>query len=344
MAPRLLWTLLALACAAWLGWVGWPSQPPSQPPDGNAAADSVAAPAAAAAPPVPLADAIGSIDGLNPRQRRAFTVTEAFSPVPVPGPGDWLANHQEEPQTVADYFVSGANDPVAPRHVIYVLPVGPLPADRGPTADALSSYAHDFFSLEVRVLPPLDPDALDVTRRNHHGSPQLNATDILDRMEPQLPDDAYCMIAVTWSDLYPDDSFNFVFGLARLTHRVGVFSFARLHPDFYGGVRTDPSEVRRLVQRRALAVMSHEVGHMFGLGHCVFLGCNMNGSNSLEESDHQPMHLCPVCLRKLHLALGFDPEPRYEALQAHYARAGLRKEEAWVRRRRAFIADGTDPS
>ncbi|MEM9453885.1 MAG: archaemetzincin [Myxococcota bacterium] len=340
MAPRHLWTLVAIACAAWLGWILWPSQSP----DANAALDSVAAPAPALAPPAPLADAIGPLDGLSSRQRRAFVVTEAFSPLPAPGPGDWLTFHEEEPQTVADYFVSGANDPTGPRNVIYVLPVGPLPADRGPTTGELSSYAHDFFSLEARVLPPLDLDALDVTRRVHYGSPQLNAADILDHMELRLPDDAYCMIAVTWSDLYPEDSYNFVFGLARLTHRVGVFSFARLHPDFYGDVRADPSEVHRLVERRAFAVMSHEMGHMFGLGHCVFLGCTMNGSNSLEESDRQPMHLCPVCLRKLHLALGFDPEQRYEALQAQYARAGLHKEEAWVQQRRAFIAAKPDPS
>jgi archaemetzincin len=68
----------------------------------------------------------------------------------------------------------------------------------------------------------------------------------------------------------------------------------------------------------------------------------MNGSNSLEESDGQPMHLCPVCLRKLHLALGFDPERRYEALEEQYHRAGLRQEEAWVQRQRAFIATGAE--
>ncbi len=156
---------------------------------------------------------------------------------------------------------------------------------------------------------------------------------------PRLPEDAYCMIAVTWSDLYPDDTYNFVFGLARLTARVGVFSFARLHPDFYGIVVADPIEVRHMVMRRSLAVMSHEIGHMFGLGHCVFHSCNLNGSNSLEESDRQPMHLCPVCLRKLHVMLGFDPAQRYGELREQYRRAGLEQEEAWARRRQEFIEE-----
>ena len=38
---------------------------------------------------------------------------------------------------------------------------------------------------------------------------------------------------------------------------------------------------------------------MFGISHCVHFHCRMNGSDSLEESDRSPMHLCPVCLRKL---------------------------------------------
>jgi archaemetzincin len=300
-------------------------------------------PAGESAPKTP-AESVGPVDELPPRTQRAFEATDAFPPLPKPGPGDWLAVNEEELQTAEGYLASEPNLPQAPRNVLYVLPVGPMPAELGPTIDELESYAHAFFGLPVRVLPTLDPEALDVTRRVHHGGGQLNATDILDRMEPQLPDDAYCMIAVTWSDLYPDDTYNFVFGLARLTARVGVFSFARLHPDFYGAYPGDPAEVRELVTRRALAVMSHEIGHMFGIQHCVSFACNMNGSNSLEESDRQPMHLCPVCLRKLHLALGFDPEQRYAALEEQYHRAGLEQEAAWVQRQRAYIADGSASS
>jgi archaemetzincin len=290
------------------------------------------------------ASATVPVEALPPRVQRAFAVTEAFGPLPTPGPGDWLDVNEEQLQTPEGYLASEPNWPVAPRNVIYVLPIGPLPAERGPTSDALASYAHAFFGLEVRVLPTLDPAALEVIHRVHHGSPQLHASDILDRMEPQLPDDAYCMIAVTWSDLYPDETYNFVFGLARLTARVGVFSFARLHPDFYDDPTGDAAEIRRLVTRRALAVMSHEIGHMFGIQHCVSFACNMNGSNSLEESDRQPMHPCPVCLRKLHLALGFDPEARYEALEEQYRQADLQPEQAWVQQQRAFIAEAAaDP-
>lgn len=38
------------------------------------------------------------------------------------------------------------------------------------------------------------------------------------------------------------------------------------------------------------------------------------GSNHLDESDSRPMSLCPVCLSKLHLVLGFSPLERYKSL------------------------------
>ena len=34
--------------------------------------------------------------------------------------------------------------------------------------------------------------------------------------------------------------------------------------------------------------MVHELGHMFGLPHCVFFSCCMNGSNHDEESQIRP--------------------------------------------------------
>jgi archaemetzincin len=40
----------------------------------------------------------------------------------------------------------------------------------------------------------------------------------------------------------------------------------------------------------------------------------MNGSNSTEEADSQPLDLCPVCLNKLCWNLGCDPRERYQRL------------------------------
>ena len=40
----------------------------------------------------------------------------------------------------------------------------------------------------------------------------------------------------------------------------------------------------------------------------------MNGSNLYEEAIVKQPHLCPICIRKLQLALNFEIAERYEAL------------------------------
>ncbi len=137
-------------------------------------------------------------------------------------------------------------------------------------------------------------------------------------------------------DLYPDPSWNFVFGEATLSDRVGIFSFARYSPGFYGYPGGEGWQDRLL--RRSCKVLAHETGHMFGLEHCVFFECLMNGSNHLAESDSRPMFLCPVCLRKLQHAAGFGIRARYAALAAFYRQVGFTAEADWIDRRLAFIA------
>ncbi len=62
---------------------------------------------------------------------------------------------------------------------------------------------------------------------------QYHAGDILYELRKIVPENAFCMIGVAVTDLYPRDSWNFVFGLASLADRSGVFSFARYDDRFY---------------------------------------------------------------------------------------------------------------
>jgi archaemetzincin len=50
-------------------------------------------------------------------------------------------------------------------------------------------------------------------------------------------------------------------------------------------------------------VVAHETCHLFYFAHCVFFDCLMNDSRSVAEAMAQPLHLCPVCTRKLHKVL-----------------------------------------
>jgi archaemetzincin len=82
-----------------------------------------------------------------------------------------------------------------------------------------------------------------------------------------VPKDAYCMLVVTMKDLYPFDSWNYVFGWANYKSRIGVFSFGRYNPDF-NGMDSDNNE--RDLLENSCYVMVHEIGHMYGLTHCTF--------------------------------------------------------------------------
>jgi archaemetzincin len=139
-------------------------------------------------------------------------------------------------------------------------------------------------------------------------------------------------------DLYPAESWNFVFGYASLSERVGVYSFARYDPAFHGQPRGP--KTNKLILRRGLKVMAHELGHMFGLEHCTYYSCVMNGTNHLEESDQKPLSLCPVCLRKLHHSIGFDPAERYRKLGSFYQEVGFEADVGWTERRIKYIEEG----
>jgi archaemetzincin len=157
-------------------------------------------------------------------------------------------------------------------------------------------------------------------KQDGHSWVQHRTRAILDQtLEPRLPGDAITYLGVTMGDLYPEPSWNFVFGEASLDERVGVYSFARFSPRFTG--ERKPSATKLL--RRSLAVLSHEAGHMFGITHCVRYECLMNGSNSLDELDRQRAALCPECLQKLAWNIGFDVVARYRALRDFYRRESL---------------------
>ena len=281
--------------------------------------------------------AIGPTAGLSPSLRRALEPGDAFAPIPAPGPSDWLAVHPESGQTFARFVDSGYHQPDARRRTIYLQPLGAF-AEGSPPLDQLQQFAAAFFMLDIVVLPALDIAAsLITTRQNpHSGHLQLLTSDILALLRRQLPGDAYALLGITMSDLYPDPAWNFVFGQAALRKRVGVYSFARYDPRFFGEAPSD--DWQQLMLRRSCKVLAHETAHMFGIAHCVYFHCLMNGSNHLAESDARPMHLCPVDLRKLQHSVGFDVVAREERLHDVCLHLGFTDESRWFREHWATIA------
>ena len=111
-----------------------------------------------------------------------------------------------------------------------------------------------------------------------HGDHGLLKT--LPRFKPQ---DAYAVIGLTNEDLYPGKNWNFCFGWATYNVGVGAFSFCRYDPSFDGiDTSSDPDAETNLLMK-GCHIMAHELGHMFGLKHCIYYECLMNGLNSAEE-------------------------------------------------------------
>lgn len=65
---------------------------------------------------------------------------------------------------------------------------------------------------------------------------------------------------------------------------------------------------------RICRTASHELGHCFGIDHCVYYACIMQGTAGLAEDARQPPYLCPVDMAKVLKATGATEEEWYEAL------------------------------
>jgi archaemetzincin len=82
----------------------------------------------------------------------------------------------------------------------------------------------------------------------------------------------------------------FLFGEAQLDGKHSVVSVCRLHEEFYSGT----SDFNLLLDRTVKEVL-HEIGHNFGLIHCLDWDCVMHSSNSVEEVDIKGSEYCKKC-------------------------------------------------
>ncbi|CAI2372880.1 unnamed protein product [Moneuplotes crassus] len=230
-------------------------------------------------------------------------------------PGEWIPATEQDSQNYYGFTCSGFNQLYQDRKTIYIQPLD-TSMDEEFLATCQKYCEAYFYPLPVLVRAAKNIAKLKIKNRTREeGFIQYDAREILRRAQKWIPADAYCMICILNSDLYPRDSWNFVFGLASLRDRTGVFSFARYDPGFFGEEHgMSDEELKELILFRSIKVMTHEIGHMFGMQHCVYYQCAMNGSMSAEEASTRPVQLCPICLRKLWYNIGFDPLERFKAL------------------------------
>jgi len=264
---------------------------------------------------------------------------KGFQRLPPPKPGEWLAHYREEPQSLERYKMRATIRPSPDRRTIVLQPLGTFDNEGTQILQLMKEYAEIFFQLPARVEPALAWDEsipkltrqLPVSRRVGRYSKQYDGETIMDSfLKQRVPTDAAVYLGITLEDLCTSDT-NYVFGVASFKDRVGIYSLARYFPEFWGLPRVEDSTTKAL--RRACKVLNHETGHMFGVSHCVFFRCSMNGSNTLEETDRAPAHFCPLCQRKLMWNIGYNPLKRFKELQTFYAKNKLDDEAEWMTQR-----------
>eukprot|EP00475_Leptophrys_vorax_P002291 TRINITY_DN11289_c0_g1_i1.p1 TRINITY_DN11289_c0_g1~~TRINITY_DN11289_c0_g1_i1.p1 ORF type:complete len:196 (+),score=39.71 TRINITY_DN11289_c0_g1_i1:506-1093(+) len=163
-----------------------------------------------------------------------------------------------------------------------------------------------------------------ITARERKGiGLQLLTEDVFKMLVELNPKDGFCTVAATMIDLYPGESWNFVFGQAHLETKTGVFSFVRYHPNFGRNVIVDDvplsGEQKNLLTVLGCKILVHEILHLFYLRHCVYFECLINGANNQDEATRHPLYICPVCLHKLIIQnRAFDIRKHYTDLLEFY--------------------------
>jgi archaemetzincin len=122
---------------------------------------------------------------------------------------------------------------------------------------------------------------------------QYCSSAIIERLEKDLSNASSKVLAVTGLDLYIP-VLTFVFGEARLNGRCAVVSSYRLDNKSYG-LPDNPALLRDRLLKEAI----HELGHTFGLLHCLNPDCVMKSSTYVEEIDLKSSRFCAKCSEKI---------------------------------------------
>lgn len=260
---------------------------------------------------------------------------DEFPGLHSPAPGDWRSGpgKNELHQSFAVYQRSRPKDPTGKRRVLVLRPVGGCPKHMRPVFKQLEEFLTAYFDRPTRWGRALHfpRKGLRMVVSTHGAHAQFPILPSLRLLVRSVPTDALAVLGVTCTDLYQKAEMGnrYLFGYGTLNHRAGICSVARMYPVLHA--KADPVS-RAIGLLRSFKLIAHETGHMLGLHHCASSQCVMNGINSLQEVDGQPLHLCPLCLSKLAHHLHFDIRKRYRRLAALLTRLNHPTQSAWYRR------------
>jgi archaemetzincin len=169
---------------------------------------------------------------------------------------------------------------------VCVVAIGAVPVQ---VLEWVESVADEWCPWPIRRLPTLGvPEgAYD------EGRGQYQSVEIMKVVARSRPSDAARILGVTEVDL-AIPMLTFVFGQAQLDGPVAVLSLRRLRQEFYG-LRGEEELLRERVVKEAL----HELGHTFGLTHCLEPKCAMSLATHIGLVDKKEERYCAHCGEQL---------------------------------------------
>jgi len=167
---------------------------------------------------------------------------------------------------------------------IDILPMGNIEPD---ILKLLSQHLTKTFPFGIRTLKPWkEPIYAFSFIRNQYFSSK-----ILSEIVNHASSETVKILGVVDVDLYIP-IFCFVFGEAHLRGKAALISLHRLRPEFYN---LEPN--MELLFNRVIKEAIHELGHTFGLTHCLDENCVMYFSHSIWHTDAKKSSFCGECQR-----------------------------------------------
>jgi archaemetzincin len=163
--------------------------------------------------------------------------------------------------------------------------LAPLKFSNKPLMEKLKQDLSKIFSVNIDSIK-LD---IDLNKTYSPERKQYYSTQII---ESAISHTGYAdgiILMITELDLYIP-VLTFIFGEAQYKGKHSIISACRLHEEFYTGVTNE-----ELFYERVKKEVLHELGHNFGLLHCIDWNCVMHSSNSIEEVDIKGNFYCKHC-------------------------------------------------